>query len=199
MHKKWFGDAYTYTHRALIHGIAPPCEWLVHPMLFYTYKGEEAGGGLDTREYADFLGLPDSSVLNGNKRKKANLESDVSCHTERHLFLDPDTGIAPNASKKSTRHLTIPQVRRVAKGRPGKVVLVFDHAYHDGGKARDKVQCKLERLADKTKLFGAAVIVREHRCVCYILVSTCKHVIEEKTGRLRARLKIPYHRLVVIS
>ncbi len=95
--------------------------------------------------------------------------------------------------------MTIPQVGSIAEGRPSKIVLVFDHAYRDGGKARDKVQCKLDQLKGEAKLFGAAVIVREHRCVCYILVSTCKDVIEEKADGLRDKLKIPHWRLVVTS
>ena len=33
MHRQWFGDAYTYAHRALIHGIASPGEWFVHPIV----------------------------------------------------------------------------------------------------------------------------------------------------------------------
>ena len=58
MHKQWFGDVYTYTRRALIHGVAPPKEWLAHPMLLSKVrKGEEPGGGLDTDAYARFLGL----------------------------------------------------------------------------------------------------------------------------------------------
>ena len=58
MHKQWFGDVYTYTRRALIPGVAPPKEWLAHPMLLSKVrKGEEPGGGLDTDAYAKFLGL----------------------------------------------------------------------------------------------------------------------------------------------
>ena len=48
------------THRALIHRVAPPKEWFVHPMLFSKVrKGEEpgGGGGIDTDAYAGFLGL----------------------------------------------------------------------------------------------------------------------------------------------
>ena len=33
MHRQWFGDAYTYAHRALIHGITSPGEWFVHPIV----------------------------------------------------------------------------------------------------------------------------------------------------------------------
>ena len=94
MHKQWFGDVYTYTHRALIHGVAPPKEWFVHPMLFSKVrKGEEPGGGLDTDAYARFLGLETDFVLGGNDRKRTQLVTDVASDPERHLFLDPDTGI----------------------------------------------------------------------------------------------------------
>ena len=33
-HAEFFGDAFQYTHRGLLHAVAGPDEWIVHPMLF---------------------------------------------------------------------------------------------------------------------------------------------------------------------
>ena len=59
-HMKWFGDVYTYTHRVLLHAIAEPGEWFVHPMLFRSEgkRPRQPGGGLDAATYADAIGLP---------------------------------------------------------------------------------------------------------------------------------------------
>ena len=138
MHKQWFGDVYTYTHRALIHGVAPPKEWLVHPMLLSkARKGEEPGGGLETDAYARFLGLETDFVLRGNDRKRTQLVTDVASHPERHLFLDPYTEIGlyrdPETGRvvqrKGTKHITGEELGKIANGRQRKVVLVFDHVY----------------------------------------------------------------------
>ena len=77
-------------------------------------------------------------------------------------------------------------------------MLVFDHAFNDGGEARKKVNDKLELLCEdcKPELFGAAVIVREHRCTCFIWLSTERKEAEKVTQQLRANLNVPSDRLV---
>ena len=120
-------------------------------------KGEEPGGGLETDAYARFLGLETDFVLRGNDRKRTQLVTDVASHPERHLFLDPYTGIGlyrdPETGRvvqrKGTNHITGEELGKIANGRQGKVVLVFDHAYlRVKGTAREKVEAKLNLLSD---------------------------------------------------
>ena len=196
MHKSKFGDAYDYTKRVLIHAIAKPDEWMVHPMLFYYM-----GGQLDIREYATFLGLPTSAVLPGHTRTRGQMVGDLAGYHDRYLFLDPDTGIAcpgtTNGNRGDNHHITMQQLTDITRTRTENIVLVFDHAYTDGGPAQDKVRRKLEFIRDQ-KLVGAAIIVHEHRCACFILVSTKSAEIERVTQGLKAKLSIPEERLVTL-
>ena len=196
-HMKWFGDVYTYTHRALLHAIAEPGEWFVHPMLFRSEgkRPRQPGGGLDAATYADAIGLPFEHVLKGNDRTRQQLEGDVAVHPECHLFLDPDTGICEREAQEDTSHISVSRVARVAKHRQGKIVMVFDHAYPDGGAARQKVLAKLLLFADNC-LPSAAVMVREHRYVCYVLVSTDRAVLADAMQGMRDELRIPCRWLV---
>ena len=210
MHMKWFGDVYTYAHRAMIHGVADPEKWLVHPMLFSKMGGGVAGGGLRTEDYVRFLGLEAAYVLSDYTRTRGQLLADVAAHPERHLFLDPDTGIGlywdtENECLKqpnSQRHITGGELVAIARGRRGKAVLVFDHSYlRTPGTAREKVTDKLTRLRFLAEhgLTGAAVIVRENPCVCYVLVAVDGgDLVRTKIDQLRARLHIPESHFVML-
>ena len=39
MHLRYFADSYGYVEKAVIHAIAEPQEWVVHPMLFRAIDG----------------------------------------------------------------------------------------------------------------------------------------------------------------
>ena len=205
MHRKWFGDAYTYSHRALIHGVAPPDEWFVHPMLFSKIGGGVPGGGLETEDYVQFLGLEDAKVLRGNAWSRNNLVADVAACPERHLFLDPDTGIGLYrdvergcvVQPRGPRRVSGDELVGIARGRLGRVVLVFDHSYlRVKATAREKVAAKLNLLSD-LELNSAAVIVRESPCVCYVLVAVDgKDLVREKIEQIRARLHLPESHIV---
>lgn len=199
MHRQWFGDAYTYSHRVLIQAIATPEEWFIHPMLFFADNGEEPGGGLDTNAYSQFLGLENAVVLPGNQRMRSQLVMDVAAYPKRHLFLDPDTGIRLSRNQRRGRqHITPEELVKIATGRQGSVVLVFDQSYRRETKtAHEKVETKLQLLAC-LGLVGAAVIVRENPCTCYIMVSTNDSDATNKAIRkIRNSLPIPESRLVM--
>ena len=193
MHRDYFTDSYDYAKRVLIHAIAEPGAWVVHPMLFRSEGGGPKGGGLCIREYASFLGLPPGVVLPGNVRTRQQLVADVAPYFDRNLFLDPDKGIVEG--DRDTKCVTVDQVRTVSEQRPGRIVLVFDHAFPDGGDARAKVEGKRDLICHEG-LFGGAVVVREHRTVCFIWLSADPEEATAVTGRLRRNLNIPPHRLV---
>lgn len=119
---------------------------------------------------------------------------DVASRPEPYLFLDPDTGI--NLKNGSTERVTADQLKQIAERRHDKIVLVFDHAFLDGGKAQEKVEKKLKCLSSTWGLASSAVIVREHRCVCFVWVSTDRKAVEEVTKRLCTGLQLPKPRLV---
>ena len=196
MHKEYFADSYEYVKRVLLRAIAEPDEWIVHPMLFRSKDEGPKGGGLCICQYAAFLGLPCSAVLPGNTRTRQQMIEDVAHCCDRYLFLDPDKGIVEGDG--DTKCITVCQLTKIIKARDGKIVLVFDHAFPDGGKAQNKVKSKLDLLC-KQNLFGAAVIVREHRCVCFFWLSTKQEEVEKVTQKLKDNLPVPPSRLVTFS
>ena len=199
MHRQWFGDAYTYSHRVLIQAIATPEEWLIHPMLFFAEEGEEPGGGLDTNAYAQFLGLENAVVLPGNQRMRSQLIPDVAAYPKRNLFLDPDTGIRLTRNQNRGRqHITQEELVKIASGRQDSVVLVFDQSYRrEKRTAREKVAAKLQQLTF-LGLTAAAVIVRESPCTCYVMVSANKNdVVNKAIRKIRNVLPIPESRIVL--
>ena len=223
-HEEFFGDSYQYAHRVLLHAIARPHEWKVHPMLF-----RNKGGGLNLDKYAKFLDLPREAVLEKKKHgpalKRGELEKDVEAYRNKYLFLDPDTGIdegegagehggeeqSPTNGKtrSSTKHVGQDQLSEIANARNGKIVLVHDHAYRrekiqgtDGKKLKGKdkalelVERKLRQLWNNYELHCAAVIVRTGPCVCYIWVSKEWREVDTVSRRLRCQLPMPDWRLV---
>ena len=193
MHLKYFADSYEYVKRALINAIAEPPEWVVHPMLFRSIDGGRPGGGLDIAEYAAFLGLPEGAVLPGNARTRQQLVEDVAGHRSTHLFLDPDKGIVKGNGDTET--VTVGQVRDIVGQRPDRITLVFDHAFRDGGDARQKVEEKRDLVCGEDH-HGGAVVVREHRTVCFIWLSTDEGSAAAVMDRLQDHLHIPDQRII---
>ena len=200
VHAEFFGDAFQYVHRVLLHVIAPPNKWIVHPMLFRRVGGGAPGGGLDLRHYAQFLGLPLEAVLpeamNGIRLTRQTMVADVEPYVGYYLFLDPDTGIDENGGG-STKHVSAQQLADIAGARNGKIVLVFDHAYtFQAGQPQDRVAQKLQLLRRQNQLHGAAVIVRTSPLVCYVWVSTMHDTVNDIRDRILQELPIPPRLLV---
>ena len=149
-HIEFFGDSYQYAHRVLLHAVAPPEKWIVHPMMFRSEckcKGDpcldEPGGGLNLGKYAEFLGLPRDAVLGADNPEgrlaRENLVKDVKPHP--FLFLDPDTGIAPSKRKHEEEFIRANLLVDIARQRGRQTVLVYDHAYQYNKLKRKKVNC----------------------------------------------------------
>ena len=164
-HAEFFGDSYQYAHRVLLRAIACPDKWVVHPMIF-----RSKGGDLDLDEYAKFLGLPRDIVMSetggGKPLKWQPLVADVKRHPSRYLFLDPDTGIAPEHG--STQHVGAKQLAEIARQPNRKIVLVFDHAY-----LREEIKvCK--KLHDRACLTGKCKALKEPNDDRVVLSGKCK-------------------------
>ena len=201
MHLKFFADSYEYVKKAVIHAIADPNEWVVHPMLFQVNVGRgprvegPRGGGLDIAEYAAFLGLPEAAVLPENARIKQHLVRDLGEHPSQHAFIDPDTGIRQR--EKNGGYIRPGRVQEVARQRRGRITLVFDHAFEDGDDARNKVERKRDLVCAPEDMHGGAVIAKENRTVCLIWLSTDEGEAAAVMDRLRNHLHIPDQRIIV--
>ena len=189
-HSEFFGDAFQYCHRVLLQVIAPPAEWIVHPMMFY-YEG----GGLDLAQYAQFLGLPRTSVLSetreGRRLTKPTMVNDVEPSADYYLFLDPDKGINMSG-QGDTRHVSAQQLADIARARNGKGVLVYDQAFvREKDLPRNRVARKLQTLWDEHRLHSGAVIVRPSPLTCYLWVSTGHDATDDVRDRILQQLPIP--------
>ena len=199
-HAEFFGDAFQYTHRVLLRAIAPPDEWIVHPMLFRSVGGGPPGGGLVIADYAQFCGLPYTAVLpegrEGRRLTRQTMVADVQPYATHYLFLDPDTGIDVHGGG-DTKHVEARQLAQIARARNGRIVLVHDQAYvYEAGEAQDRVSRQLHDLWAAHQLHGTAVIVRTTPLVTYVWVSTEHQAVDEVMRRILRILPIPERLLV---
>ena len=70
-----------------------------------------------------------------------------------------------------------------------------NHAFRDGGDARQKVEEKRDLVCGEDH-HGGAVVVREHRTVCFIWMSTDEGSAATVMDRLQDHLHIPEHRII---
>lgn len=194
-HAEFFGDSFQYCHRVLLRAIAPPDEWIVHPMLF-RYEG----GGLNPVDYAQFLGLPNTAVLSretiGRRLTRQTMVGDVEPYANFYLFLDPDTGIAIQGGG-DTSHVTAQQVADIAGTRNGQIVLIHEQGYeYEAGQPRDRVAQKLQCLWVDHQLHSAAIIVRTSPLVSYVWVSTEHYPVDVVMDSILHELPIPERLLV---
>lgn len=73
---------------------------------------------------------------------------------------------------------------------------MFEHGFPNGEEAKEKGKGKLKCLPFEWGLAGSAVIVREHRCVCFIWVSNDRRAVEESMDKIHTGLQLPKSRLV---
>ena len=199
-HAEFFGDSYQYCHRVLLRAMAPPDEWIVHPMLFRSVGGGPPGGGLAIEDYAQFCGLPNAAVLpeerDGRRLRRKTMVADVQNYSSHYLFLDPDTGINVGGGG-DTSHVAAQQLAQIAVARNGRIVLVHDQAYvYSADEAQHRVSLKLQDLRDLHQLHGAVVIVRTNPLVTYIWVSTEHQAVDKVMRRILRTLPIPDRLLV---
>ncbi|MDE0344036.1 MAG: hypothetical protein OXK82_12880 [Deltaproteobacteria bacterium] len=118
-----FGDSYDIVKRDIIHWLACPEEWAVHPMYF--------GGNRDfVNRYTDFLGI---TCAEGDIRSRRRVVS-VGRTCPKHLFLDPNTGLKPEhqgPTDSQWDHVTMEELAQIADGpnRASKLTLVYDQGY----------------------------------------------------------------------
>ena len=123
MHSDKFADSYDYVKRVLLGMIAPPHDWLVHPMLFYaTRQNPIPGGGLDIGQYAQLLNLPEDAVVHEIEMTWRSVAKDVSQHPNGNLLIDPDKGIPERHTNRAavggTQHVAVGTISKIARARP---------------------------------------------------------------------------------
>jgi hypothetical protein len=124
---EFFGDSYDVVKRFLLRAIAPDAKWVAFPM--FTHEVNEA----DTLAYETFLSVSVASrnapILSDDRAKYLSSLAD-----QRHIFLDPDTGIRikPFKGAKSVKYVFGPELVALCKQVPERLLLVFDQSVPNG-------------------------------------------------------------------
>ncbi len=196
MNPAFFGDSFDIVKREVIRGLAEPEGWAVHPMYF----DAERDDGFD-RRHAEFLGI-DLAKGNTSDRKMV-VEVGEKC--QRHLFLDPDTGLRVPGKKERghgqhrKKHLNVPELAEItiAQRRKHKLTLVFDQSNVRNKDRRENVKERLKELRSrKRKIYGAAYVCKH---VVFIWVSHNEDTVENATHRLIDCSGLPVCRFVGVG
>ena len=194
MNPIFFGDSYEFAKREIIHGLAPANEWNIHPMYFARPRRFNFAS-----QYARFLQI---SVVDGLIYDR-NRVTDVGGNCLNHILLDPDTGLWLNDSRRPKggwdKHIKVAEVAQIATApeRVCKLTLVFDQSYSNAKPEvrKEKAIEKLIALHDydvNRPAYAAAYISH----AVFIWVSGNQDTVAAATESLRARVRVPFHRLI---
>ena len=183
-----FGDSYDIVKRAIVHWLACPEEWAVHPMCW--------GGDYDfLDDYTRFLGI---GRANGNIESRRSVVR-VGRACPKHLLLDPHTGLCPRHQgpiDSLWSHVTIEELAQIADGpdRASNLTLVFDQSI--GHRTREAgmeiVKEHLQTLRSDHKVHGAAYVSH----AAFLWASKDKDLLDRATKQLLDRSGLPLDRFV---
>ena len=188
MRPEMFGDSYDFVKRSLIHGLARPREWEIHPMYFDLDPLPEF-----VRSHAGYLGV-DVVAGEGDVASRDDVVA-VGSACRNHLLLDPDTGIWTGDRRPNggwNRHLSPFEIEEIATapGREDLLTLVFDQSYT---RANDEDKMGLvEAKLDLFNLHSAAYVSH----AVFIWFSQSGDLVTDATRRLLRESGLPDFRVV---
>ena len=191
-----FGDSYDIVKREIIHGLAPPEHWAVHPMYFLPPWKPNF---LD--QYKEYLGIRVADHHTCERERVG--EIGALCPT--HLFLDPDTGLwvqnvggvtNENPPNRKRKHITVRELVEIARtpSRSHKLTLVFDQSYTN---AYNNLRVRKEAVREKLNMLPNDIYsVAYVSHAVFIWVSATKSTVVGATRRFRVKSKIPVGRFI---
>ena len=191
MHTNKFGDSYDIVKRDIIHWLACPEEWAVHPMYW---------GGRHTfvADYTRFLGIDPAE----GDTSRRNLVVPIGRACPKHLFLDPNTGLKPvhrGPTDSQWDHVTIEELAQIADGpdRASNLTLVYDQGYQRPTNEERKplAEAKLQALRharEEHQVHSVAYVSH----VAFIWVSKDEDLLATATQQLLDRSRLPRDRFV---
>jgi len=182
-----FGDSYDIVKHSLLRWLAPCGTWVAHPM--FTEKVDPA----DADAFSQFLGVPllSTEVLHRSTDRAAYFSAAIS--SERHLFLDPNTGLrVASASASSAPDFVFgTELVTIARSWPDRLTLVFDQSIDRRYAPRKQIEAKLAWLAERAVY---AATYESH--ASFVLASASQEVLDEALALLLKRSQLPISRLV---
>ena len=182
----FFGDSYDIIKREIIHGLAPPEHWVVHPMYFVEEPDLQF-----VDKYTEFLGI---NIAQGEIFRRRRRFREIGRGCCKHLFLDPDIGIKLDNtwSYKRVAGEDLVQIA-TAPNRLHRLTLVFDQSY-----TNTTLETRIGLVQDKLTwlqgygVYGAAYVSH----AVFMWVSAREHIAGAATNRLINCSRLPHWRFV---
>lgn len=142
----------------------------------------------DFETYARLLHRKPEGVL---KKAKDDLFSNKTrcryfCDLGKHdLFLDPDTGIAPD-KKAHKQHIKPSEISRLLSESTSRMILIYQHA----SRKKDGVSEKLRLLRSTPGLRGCDLFAYDSGAVSIVAISQNSKRTNKAIARLKSRLRL---------
>ena len=161
MKLKYLGDSYDIVKHSLLRWLSAVGPWSAHPMFTETVSEAEAAA------FSALIGVPlvSTNVLEADADRATYFAEARTC--ERHLFLDPDTGLRLKVTRngRAPAYVFGPELVGVAQSRPERLTLVFDQCLARG-REREGLSEKLTFLSANS-VHGLAYTSH----ACFLLLS----------------------------
>ncbi len=186
MHPRFLGDSYDIVKQSLLRWLGTVGPWSVHPMF------AEAATAAEVEAFEHLLGasVVSRAVLGPETDRRAYFESAREC--EKHLFLDPDTGVAlgKKPRRASPLYLFGDELVDIAHARPQLLTLVFDQSVARGNE-RQQLEAKLSAFAHRG-LHGLAYVSH----ACFLLVGSDGDLMKKAAQVLEEESRLPAGRFI---
>jgi hypothetical protein len=118
--------------------------------------------------YARLLHLRPEDVLKRDSRFSGKTRTSYFCDLGEHdLFLDPDTGIAPDDKNAKKEHVRISEIAGRLSAAPSRMLLIYQHASRD----KDGLRKKLNSLHSTDGLQGCDIFAYDSGSVSMLVIS----------------------------
>ena len=184
MRMQFFGDSYDVVKRFLIRTVAPNVKWTAFPMFTHEVAAD------DISAFEAFLGVSVASphVMTSSTDRATHLSALAN---QRHIFLDPDTGIKVKLSNRAdaVKYVFGPELVALCEQNPDRLLLVFDQSLPRGAEQKAIAE-KLNYFRQKG-LVGFAYLSH----ACFLVLSRSESACEAARNHLLAT-HLPQTRLV---
>ena len=188
MHPDKFGDSYDIVKRSLLKWLSACGTWAAHPMFtssVCTSFAEEFSSFLEAR-------LVTTSPIPKQPERESYFESAIEWCSTDHLFFDPDTGVSLSQNY-GREHLALGELVKIANGRCGKLVLVFDQSFSRSS-VDDRMRRTKEKLACLEKYGVYGLVYCSH--ANFILASSDETALSDAETILREASRLPSKRFI---
>lgn len=191
MHPSKFGDTYDIVKQSLLTWLAPCGTWAVDPMFAQPVSTPFV------ENFSRFLGVPlvtTKQVPSRQAERMHYFEAAIAWRSTDHLFLDPDTGIAMSGGGAGRERLKVDELVRIAEGRSGSLVLVFDMSF---ARNRDREEQAKKKLSCLREHGVHALAYCSH--ANFVIASSDARVLENAMRTLKEASRLPDSRFIKAS